>query len=67
MLFVLFELVNLVPAGMVGNIHMVAGHVKAANDGEAPLAAPVEVHAEFTAWTALVDEYGIGIPAKVRS
>nr|WP_159406305.1 hypothetical protein [Gordonia sp. YY1] len=44
-----FELVNLVPAGMVGNIHAIAGDVKAENDGEAPLAAPVEVYAVLAA------------------
>lgn len=45
---------NLVSAGMVGNIHVVACHVKAANDGESPLAAPVEVYA------VLATLYGFG-------
>ena len=49
MLFVLFELVNLIAAAVVGNIHAVAGHVKAANDGKAPRAAPVEVNSELAA------------------
>ncbi|QWT56450.1 hypothetical protein [Klebsiella phage ABTNL-2] len=53
-LFVPFELVNLVPAGMVVNVNVVAGHVKAANDGEAPLAAPVEIYAVL----ATLDGFG---------
>ncbi|WJJ58895.1 hypothetical protein G3_orf006 [Klebsiella phage vB_KpnS_PMM-G3] len=49
MLFVLFELVNLVSAGMVFDIHAIAGDVKPANCGESPLSAPVEIYAVLAA------------------
>lgn len=54
MLFVLFELVNLVSSGMVVNIHAIAGHVKASNDGKAPFALPVEIYAVL----ATLDGFG---------
>ena len=54
MLFVPIELVNLVSAGMVVNVNAIAGHVKAANDGEAPFALPVEIYAVLTA----IDGFG---------